>query len=172
LPGRTPAEAVAAFVTPLQRAISCVTDAVLTVGGGYTPGDVHALSLAQGEPVQLNRDPPLALRAIQHYRIVEAADARGPWKAQTVAYWYAIETLDEREVLAYHWHPNSRSATTAPHLHLGPAAQVGFERLSDSHLPTGRIALEDVLRLAIRDLGVRARRNDWEETLDLAQDAY
>jgi hypothetical protein len=56
-------------------------------------------------------------------------------------------------------------------MHLGAAAELGFADLGRAHLPTGRIGLEHVLRLAIRDLGVEARRDDWREVLDEAQEA-
>lgn len=142
------------------------------MGGGYTPGRVHALTLARGQAVPLDASLPLALRVTQHYRIIEASGARGPWKAQTVAYWYAVEDRVESEVLSYHWHPAGRSAVTTPHLHLGPASEVGLEPLRGSHLPSGRVALEDVIRLAIMEFGVRERRDDWSDVLDATQAAY
>ena len=64
--------------------------------------------------------------------------------------------------------PHSLSHTS-PHMHLGPAAEIGFTDLGRAHLPTGRIGLADVLRLAIRDLGAEPRRDDWREVLDEAQ---
>jgi len=50
-------------------------------------------------------------------------------------------------------------------MHLGVAAELGFADLGSAHLPTGRIGLDDLLRLAIRDLGVEPRRDDWREVL-------
>ena len=34
------------------------------------------------------------------------------------------------------------------------------------HIPTGRTALEDMLRLMIRDFGVEPQRSDWSAVLD------
>jgi hypothetical protein len=46
-----------------------------------------------------------------------------------------------------------------------PGSGVGREELQKAHIPTGRVELEDVLLLAIREFGVRPRRDDWEEIL-------
>jgi hypothetical protein len=43
---------------------------------------------------------------------------------------------------------------------------MGRPELINAHFPTGRIALEDVLRLAITEFGVRPPRSDWAEVYD------
>ena len=171
--GRTPPEAVHNFLDPLRRAISCVTTSVLDVAGGYHPSDwPHLLTLAKGDPVRLAGERPVWLSVTQHYRVVEYEGPRGPWKVSTAAYWYYLSDADQGEIIAYHWHPAGRSAVTSPHLHLGPAAEVGHPQLADAHIPTGRVALEAVLRLAIRDMGARPLREDWEDILDESQAAH
>jgi hypothetical protein len=35
-----------------------------------------------------------------------------------------------------------------------------------AHLPTGRVSVEDFLRTAIRDFGVKPQRDDWETVLN------
>jgi hypothetical protein len=80
-------------------------------------------------------------------------------------YQYALYDADDREILAYHWHPEGSSHVTAPHLHLGAGAEVGRRDLASALPPTGQITLEDVLRFAITDLGVRPLRRDWSEIL-------
>ena len=82
---------------------------------------------------------------------------------------YALYDVDGREVVAYHWHPEGRSGVTTPHLHLGTGASVGRRDLAGAHLPTGRILLEDVLRLGVAELGVRPLRRDWREILERAR---
>ncbi len=166
--GRNPAEAVANFIEPLQRAVSCVTPAVLNVHGGYHLADVpHVVTLGDGEPVRLRG--PLALRATQHYRIVKASGEHGPYKISTAGYLYALDDEQGREVLAYHWHPEGRGEEARPHLHLGDGAAVGHERIACAHLPTERISLEALLRCAIADLGVEPLRSDWRDVLDRTQ---
>lgn len=86
--GKTPPEAVHNFLEPLQLALSCVSQEVLTVRGGYYPSATpHALTLGNS-PAILGRDRRLALKVVQHYRIIEHEGARGPWKVRTVAYNY------------------------------------------------------------------------------------
>jgi hypothetical protein len=64
---------------------------------------------------------------------------------------------------AYHWHPAGRSPIVLPHLHLG--GDVARPKFTTVHLPTGRIALEEVLRFAITELDVRPLRGDWATVL-------
>lgn len=170
--GRTPAEAVQAFVAPLQLALDCVTNAVLDVSGGYHVTDQpHALALAGGDPVDLAGDARLTLSVRQNYRIVESEGARGPWKVQTSAYAYRVAGPGG-EMLVYHWHPQARSTHTRPHLHIGGGSGITSDALRRAHVPTGRIAVEELLRMLIEDLGVEPRRRDWSETLDSAQAGY
>jgi hypothetical protein len=103
--GRTPAEAVHAFLEPLNRAISCVTSAVLTVSGGYYEADEpHALVLGDGPPEPLDGDGDLSLTVRQRYRIVEFEGGLGPWKVTTAGYSYVILT-EGLELLVFHCPP-------------------------------------------------------------------
>jgi hypothetical protein len=72
----------------------------------------------------------------------------------------ALDDADGREVLSFQWHPGGRSPVTWPHLHLGAGAEVGRAELTSAHLPTGRVAIEEVLGLAISELGVEPLRGD------------
>jgi hypothetical protein len=172
LAGRTPAEAVGAFIGPLQQALDCLTPTVLNVSGGYFAADrPHALTLGDGDPVALQGSERLGLSVAQNYRLVEFEGPRGPWKVQTIAYFYELRRGDH-ELLAYHWHPQGASRYTSPHLHLGAGAEIAFAPLHRVHLPTGRIAVEELLRIAITEFGARPRRGDWEEVLDRTQTGY
>ncbi len=170
--GRTPAVAVNNFLEPLQQTLDCVTNGVIDVSGGYYVRDEpHLATLNGGLPARLftRYDPPLALTVKMHCRVVEATGARGPWKVQTAGWSYAIRSIEDdhgRELVSVHWHPSGASAVTWPHMH------VRDELLSDTaevfagaHFPSGRVALEEVIRLLIEDLGVEPRRDDWEEVL-------
>ena len=170
--GRTPAEAVNNYLGPLQRAISCVTNSVLNVRGGYDPSpDPHPLALGDGGPVRVSTNPHFFLTVLQNYRVVEFEGPRGPWKVSIVSYYYSLKDTEDREVL-YHWHPHGESDVTFPHLHLRTGSQLGSTDLSQVHFPTGRVSLEDVLRLAIQELGVTPKRTDWMEALDNTQAAH
>lgn len=127
---------------------------------GRSANSEHVLLLNRGQPATLKGG--LALTLVQRYEIVEAAGERGPWKVSTRAYHYTLDNKDGRELLAYHWHPRTYPR---PHLHLGTAAEIGWQALMKVHLPTNRIAVEDFLRVAIEELGVTPLREDWREVL-------
>ena len=176
--GKTTAEAVQNFLDPLQRAVSCVTEAVLSVGGGYhaspvnNPQQRHVLTFHKS-PAVLGRDKRFALDLVQHYRVVEGEGARGPWKVTTVAYYYTLlMAATAQEVLGYHWHPHGRSDITSPHLHLYEGAGTLHHNLRKAHLPTGRMAVEDILRLAITHFQIVPLRQDWDTILTATQDAF
>ena len=109
-----------------------------------------------------------------HYQVVRTDDHdRGPWKVRTAAYNYALFDAGV-EFLSYHWHPEHReeeSWITYPHLHVRAQGTTG-RLIQKAHLPTNRIALEDVLRLAISELNVTPRRKDWNQVLTRTQSAY
>lgn len=152
----------------LQRTISCVTPSILRVPSGYGRlGERIDLALASGEPVRLRGPERIHLRVRLRVRVAQDEPPRGLWDAQTVAYEYRLSDQDDREILAYHWHPESQSHARMPHLHLGPAAEVGRPALLAAHLPTGQIALHDVVRLAVESFGVAPVRGDWDHVLSV-----
>lgn len=135
--GRTPAEAVARFVEPLQRAISCVTPAVLRLRG-YVPTELpHALVLADGDVQPLKSPNGLGLRVAQQYRILADKDASGSWKVQTAAYSYVVVRAGQ-ELLAYQWNPSDAGRVTRPHLHIGHGAGELVNDFHRVHLPSMR----------------------------------
>jgi hypothetical protein len=101
----------------------------------------------------------------QWFYIVEDP-VNGPWRVTTAGYKYTIETEDAEEILGYHWHPDSPSPFKYPHLHLGKGAQIGRRELEGAklHLPTGRVSMEDFIRLVVEVFNARARE-DWRDVL-------
>jgi hypothetical protein len=154
MPGRTPGEARKAFLEPLQRALSCITDAKLFVSRGKQPGEVEALALSE-DPLRLTsaRIGPVQFVLGHQFRVVQ--DGRKSWHVSTAAYRYHLLDDSGRELIAWHWHPESLGDTRLrghPHVHVqaGP-----IERRI--HVPTGRVSVESVLRLLLIDLAVAAR---------------
>jgi hypothetical protein len=120
----------------------------------------------------LPRGEGLRISLLQTYRIVETDDPeRGPLKVSTRAYTYTLEDADEREIVAFHWHPAGRSPVTRPHLHLGPGCGVEAA-VSKVHFPTGRISVGDFLWTLIDGFDVPARRDDWQNVLDASRDVF
>ena len=163
--GRNPYQAVQNYRSALQRVISCVTPSVILVGStqGYRPGSEHRLVLGPEEAVKLP-GADLSL-SVQVFARVSDQAGQAPWTVSTFGYYYTLREPEGPEIVAYHWHPGRRSPIDFPHLHLGTGSGVGREELQKAHIPTGRVELEDVLALVIREFGVRPRRDDWAEIL-------
>ena len=164
--GRTSAEAVNSYRHHIQALVSCVTNSVVDVAGGYHPGTYpHSLLLNHGQPVALGGASRLRLQLQQSYLIDPPTTRGGLWTVKIVAYAYTILDADHREVLNYHWHPIGNSPILGPHLHLEQGAMVGRPEIRDAHLPTGPIAMGEFLRLLVQDLLVAPERRDWESVL-------
>lgn len=163
MPGRTPAEAIQQHRIPLQRAISCVSDAVLLGILDPRPGVVQGFFLSDN-PAPVRGGPVIWLQIELQYRTI-APDLRGRgWEAERASYAYRGLGAEQGEVFAYHWHPESRSRVTAPHLHIGSGMNIP-KAVSAAHFPTGPVMLHEVVRLLISDFGVRPRRADWARIL-------
>lgn len=124
--------------------------------------------LNRGEPVRLRGPERIHLRVRLRARVARI-EANGLWEARTAAYEYRLSDGDDREILAYHFHPEGPSHVQTPHLHLGPAAEVGRVGLLAAHLPTDLVAIQEVLRLAVESFGVEVLRGDWDQVLRATQ---
>lgn len=165
--GKSPSQARAAFIEPLQQALSLVTDAQFFYRP-TAPAQPEVLSIS-ADPLQLARQcgSRLLLSVQQRYEIVRTTDPdRGPWKVSTRAYRYRLDDEAGREIVAWHWHPPPFGVVPRPHLH-APRAD-----LDHVHVPTGRVSIESVLRMLLADLGVVPLRLDWDQVLDAAEDAF
>ena len=167
---RTRIQAIHAYVSQLQRIVSCVSQDIVRAQGSYgNPNTPVALSLAGGRPVRLRGPQRIRLRVRLRLQLVQAEELRGHWQAEAAAYEYRLSDHDDREILAYHWHPDGQSETRTPHLHLGAAAEIGHAALLTAHLPTGHVASPDVLRLAIESFDAEPLRHDWPRVFEAAQ---
>ncbi len=164
--GRNPYQAVQNYRSSLQRIVSCVTSSVILVGStqGYRPGSEHRLALGPEEAVRLP-GANVSLSVQVFARVLEQGERALPWTVSPFGYYYALREPEGPEIVTYHWHPGRRSSIDFPHLHLGAGSGVGREELQKAHIPTGRVELEDVLMMAIREFGVRPRREDWARIL-------
>jgi len=145
--------------------------AVLFVDGKDEKAE-HSLSFPGGEPATLGKDKRYTLNIRQMYRVVKREDERGPWKVQTTGYFYALTGEDGATILEYHWHPAGSSPVVVPHLHLEKGAGNLRDDLHRAHIPTGRIAIEDAIRLAIEAFEVEPLRDDWDAVLKSSQDSF
>jgi hypothetical protein len=172
--GATPRKAVENFIRPLQDVLACVSNLRIDRQGQYDLGETYGLTVNGGAPVPLScaaTGGNVAIRISQNYRIVEEAEAdRGPYRVKTTAYMYSVEDANSHEIFGFHWHPDSR--VKFPHLHLEHGAQIGLRSLHRAHFPTGRISVEDFLRLVIETFQVEPRRTDWRARIQRTHDAF
>jgi hypothetical protein len=168
LAGNSPKEAVKAFLDPLQKVISCFSrTAHLSHIGPYAlEGGPYAMRVDKFKLPETS----IYLTASMQYKIVEAKGELGPYKVTTTAYQYILEDGHESEILAYQWHPDGTHKF--PHLHLGSSSRLAKKTINKLHLPTGRIALEQVLRLCVDELEAVPLNADWDNILSGAQKAF
>jgi hypothetical protein len=87
---------------------------------------------------------------------------------------YAMSILDAegREIIAYHWHPESISPIDFPHIHLTSRVSA-FDvpksgrpiALGEMHISTGFVTLARVVRMLIEEFDVGSLRGDWRAIL-------
>ncbi|MCZ6780719.1 MAG: hypothetical protein O7C73_03625 [Nitrospirae bacterium] len=116
----------------------------------------QVLMLGTGERVSLKGEENIWITIIMGFRVQEASGELGRWKVKTTSYYYYIGN-GSGELVGYHWHAETTPHIWFPHIHVRG-------KFKDVHLPTGRISIEEVLRLAINDFKVKAT-SDWEKVL-------
>lgn len=166
MPAKTPRAAVDAFLTPLRRAIACFTDVQLT--GGDEPHVGHALTVRPTPYIHLYGYPdPRSVPQGFHFvllHLYEVTWSTDGWAVHTRGYTYGLELAGGQEIVIYHYDPRPESKVKTPHLHVR-----GLDKpfdLGKAHFPTGRVSIEEVLRFAVRELGVRPGTTNWETILE------
>lgn len=173
MPPRPIRNLIKPFHDALGSTISCVTATPLTVSPAYSSSNtLYTLYIGQESPVSLNGPNHLLLSVAHRYRIAPTGGLLArKYRVRTVAYYYALEDDAGHEVIAYHWHPEDRGESF-PHIHLEAGAGTLRPEFHRAHLPTERIALEDFIRLRIRDFAVTPNRADYPAILDRNKHAY
>lgn len=183
MPRNSPTTAYKRYFEALQTAVSCITHGRLVGLRPNVPPElnrVYSLVLNGGDPVVLGGEWGISLSVGQAFRIIEDPEAdSGPYRATTVEYWYQFEDQTGKQLLTYHWTPETADPQQRryPHLHVGssvidPHGPFTPDQVSRLHVPTERVSLEAIVRFAIQELGVRPIRRDWEKTLSEGQDAF
>jgi hypothetical protein len=163
--GRTLTEALAGVRESYQRALSTVTIGNQTIVRPRQDGAFVALPPGERDRSVAVRHPSVALVGFEYVFRVNETRARGRdrWQVVVQRYYYALLTRERREIIAFHWHPGV-PGRPEPHLHLGVASEAST-LLRAAHIPASIITLHEVLRFAIRELGVEPLRPGWEALL-------
>ncbi len=166
--GAPPTAAAQALRATLQRALSCVSTAVLVTD---SLGATSRLQVT----TRLTRvgGSFLTLTIWHYYTVVSqtAAPRRERWQTRTTGYAYRMDDADGREIVAYHWHPEGRSHVAVPHLHLGAALGELRPEATRAHLLTGLATPVAVLTFAVERFDVVRRRADWADVFERCQSA-
>lgn len=149
MPKRTRKEALQSYIAPIKQSLLCVSGSVLAITNNST------LTFLPGGIGDLN-GTDLRLRLAQKFSIVE--DSEDGFKVKTDFYAYTLVDRHGEELLAYHWHPQ-KDLPEFPHVHV----RGEFKRL---HLPTGRVSIERVVEMLIREFGIAAVGEAWRHTLE------
>lgn len=103
----------------------------------------------------------LFFRSTIRYRFVDdpRPGREGQRKVETLSYahTYSEDADHSPELVSWHWHPGTRDVPF-PHLHVGKgAAWLAHPDLNIAklHIPTARVAFEEVLLFGLRDLAVQ-----------------
>jgi hypothetical protein len=150
----------------MQQALACISDAVWTVGKAVRgPERTYVLMPSTRGPVRLRTEdgPSLYLGASQHFRHITDG---GNWRCHTLAYDYTVFSESRQELFAWHWHPASRPG---PHVHVNADGAESLPTLRKLHLPTERVAFEQIVRFLLQDVCVKPRSNDWSQRLEEAE---
>jgi len=122
-----------------------------------------------GQPIEAllaARFGPLRLYLGQVCDGVPLSDGRV--QLRTISYKYTLTAEDEPEPL-FRWEYGRQLPGLYCRHHLQGAVPLQIGRyalsLNDLHLPTGYVAIEDVLRFCVADLGVRPRSEGWDQIL-------
>lgn len=171
MPGRTPQEAVQAFLDPLASALSCVVHGkiVPTPGGRTDPSRAHVWVLNGAEGAPLGKD--FVLKAGMQYRIVQdETDGMGPWRVTTDGYMYSVDNSLGQEMFSWHWHPASSGPHKDPHAHF-PSGVISMDGsfLARTPMPTGRTTFESFIRYVIQSFELTPLCQDWDARLALAE---
>ncbi len=166
MPGKKPAEAVKAYIGPLQQSLSCFTQSVLRPSGYEV--DKLLVATFSGTTVRIRtRDSEeLHLGFVQHFSI-KSHFILG-FKITTRAYYYSLEDKYGHEIVAFHWHPDSENSDVSfAHMHLGHgAAEKLRKEFYRTHLPTGRLAFEEIAILLLDGFNVETQRPDARNVLN------
>lgn len=165
--GRTPYDAVEAFRSPIAEALGCFGHVSLSPAPGDTPGDrktnryvegsvrTFGINAGRGMVLKSQGKPITLLLAIQVEIVAGREDVAGEWFKVSTRKWIHVLRRDDREMVAYHWHPDEPGDKTYPHLHL--------DGKSSPHYPTGRVLIEDLLMLAVEMGAEPVDRARWDE---------
>jgi hypothetical protein len=176
LVARRTEDAVDALLTRLRRTAGCITDQpIIAPATRESRERREAVFVPRAEPVRLRTESGNRIVLFQigiDLVVSQTGRPTDDYDITIASYLYRILDREEREILAFHWHPTGLSNVTDPHLHLSSRLNpidMGRNQeplpLVGMHIPTGFVTLEDVVRLLTIEFGITPHRDDWDALL-------
>lgn len=104
-----------------------------------------------------------------------------PGGVRSTGYIYEVLERNQERVIGYHWHPDPTGHFPSfEHFHIGHQfahpnlptdLNARASALVRAHLPTERVSLAAVLRLAITEFGVEPLEPNWRQVLDETEES-
>jgi hypothetical protein len=159
-------KAVDSFLVPLQQSLSCFTKQVLKVKNKYSPVHVQTASLPNLELEIMTRFEEVMTMSVAHYYRIVLGENTLP-KVRSVGYEYILGDHKGREILGFHWHPESPNGPLHfPHMHIGEAAGAPIRNEFHAfHIPTPRMGFEDFALILLDDFAILPERPDAADVL-------
>jgi hypothetical protein len=165
-------EALQNYTSEIQQIVSCVSDKVFYVypkGGGR-----QLLTCASGGYFRVTRRDDSHLFIDINQEIEEPTETN-EYRVSTRYYLYSIADSDQNDLIGFHYHPElNEDPVLYPHIHAYANKDERFLPLNlhRRHIPSGRIALEDVIRWLIDELEMKPNRDDWDAVLTSAREKF
>lgn len=179
------AEANRAFSKAIQKALSTLGRAVWKVLDHPEKGqDLRLYALVP--PLTLKNESDEKVMILSAF-IITAIVGDKEKRVKTREYIYQIAHAEDKKALyEFHWHPEkidretleARKVDTAnkapfpyPHLHVR-ACDKRFDNLNKRHIPSGRVAFEDILGFIFRECNVKPAKSNWEKVLKATREEF
>lgn len=165
-PAKTPIDAYHWYADQLKSILLCVTDAHILTNRQKIEAEKELEFSFTNNPARLGRSN-YTLYVVQRFKIIQDNEQPRYWKVRTISYKYSVDRYDDRqEIVSFHWEGHS-STRPDPHIHIGFAGLGSGASISPKHhIPSGRVALEDVVQFSIEEMGVTpVRISNWKALL-------
>jgi hypothetical protein len=169
---KKPHQAYERYAEALKGVLTCIAADAHFVSNVHAKPEVPLQFAFTHNPARLNRSP-YGLFLIQKIKVIPDDKQEGCWRVKTLAYEYNIERWDDhQEIVCFHWE-GAESANPNPHIHIGFAATDESLPIGPKHhIPSGRVAIEDVVRFAIEEVGVQPVKGTWHSIVESAKGLF
>lgn len=111
---------------------------------------------------------------------LEAVEEDGRYRLRTMEYWYRLQTSDsstEKALIRWEYTRQDEAHDTHPRHHAHASASLALPTaevsLNDVHLPTGWVTIEEMIRFAITELGVKPPCGvKWPQVLKASEEKF